>query len=108
MQGWKVAAVAERLEPPELSEWFLELRQQLGMEIIPLDSAAPRRNRPRPSCAAKILCLLCDRDLSGTGVEVEFFGERTRLPGGPAVLALRTGAPLLPTAVYFDTVGVTV
>ena len=100
VQGWKVAAVAERLEPPELSEWFLDLRQQLGMEIIPLDSAAAAEST-KAIRAAKVLCLLCDRDLSGTGVEVEFFGERTRLPGGPAVLALRTGAPLLPTAVYF-------
>ena len=47
------------------------------------------------------MCLLCDRDIGGAGVEVEFFGERTLLPGGPAMLALRTGAPLLPVAVYF-------
>ena len=47
------------------------------------------------------MCLLCDRDIEGDGVEVEFFGERTTLPGGPATLALRTGATLLPVAVYF-------
>ena len=49
----------------------------------------------------RIVCLLSDRDLEGDGVEVEFFGERTTLPGGPATLALRTGAPLVPAAVYF-------
>ena len=49
----------------------------------------------------RIVCLLSDRDLTGDGVEVEFFGERTTLPGGPATLALRTGAALLPVAVYF-------
>ena len=48
-----------------------------------------------------MVCLLCDRFLEGASVEVEFFGERTSLPAGPATLALRTGAPLLPTAVYF-------
>ena len=48
-----------------------------------------------------MVCLLCDRDLDHTGVEVEFFGERTTLPAGPATLAIRTGAALLPTAVYF-------
>ena len=48
------------------------------------------------------MCLLCDRDIGGNGVEVEFFGERTTLPAGPAVMALRTGCRLLPTAVYFD------
>ena len=49
----------------------------------------------------RIVCLLCDRDIAGDGVEVEFFGERTTLPGGPATLALRTGATLVPAAVYF-------
>ncbi len=49
----------------------------------------------------RIVCLLSDRDLTGDGVEVEFFGERTTLPAGPATLALRTGAALLPVAVYF-------
>jgi KDO2-lipid IV(A) lauroyltransferase len=47
------------------------------------------------------VALLSDRDIQGTGVEVEFFGERTTLPSGPATLALRTGAPLIPVAVYF-------
>ena len=49
----------------------------------------------------EIVCLLSDRNIGGGGVEVEFFGERTALPGGPATLALRTGAPILPVAVYF-------
>ena len=45
---------------------------------------------------------LSDRDIGGGGIEVEFFGERTTLPGGPAILSMRTGAPILPTAVYFQ------
>jgi KDO2-lipid IV(A) lauroyltransferase len=44
---------------------------------------------------------VCDRDIHGGGVDVEFFGERTTLPAGPAMLALRTGAPVFPTGVYF-------
>ena len=47
------------------------------------------------------MCLLCDRDLQGGGIEVEFFGERTTLPAGPATLGLRAGAPILPVGVYF-------
>ena len=47
------------------------------------------------------MCLLSDRDIRGGGIEVEFFGEKTTMPAGPATLALRTGAPLLPTGVYF-------
>jgi KDO2-lipid IV(A) lauroyltransferase len=52
-----------------------------------------------------VVCLLCDRDLGGGGIEVDFFGERTTLPGGPATLALRSGAPLIPTAVYATPAG---
>ena len=47
------------------------------------------------------MCLLCDRDISGDGIAVEFFGERTTLPGGPALTALRSGAPLIPVGCYF-------
>ena len=101
VQSDPVTAVVERLEPPALFEWFVELRRSFGFEIVPSGPrpAPPRSARSRPN---HTLALLCDRDLAGTGPEVEFFGERTTLPGGPATLALRTGAPLLPTAVYFD------
>jgi KDO2-lipid IV(A) lauroyltransferase len=46
------------------------------------------------------MCLLSDRDISGSGIDVDFFGERTRLPGGPALAALRSGAPLIAVGVY--------
>ena len=49
----------------------------------------------------RVVCLLCDRDLAGDGVTVSFFGEETTLPGGPATLALRSGAVVIPAAVYF-------
>jgi phosphatidylinositol dimannoside acyltransferase len=94
-------AVVERLEPPELYEWFTAVRRRLGFDTVPLGPEAGgalmrhlRENR--------VIGLLCDRDIGGTGVEVEFFGERTKLPGGPATLALRSGAPILPAAAYFD------
>jgi len=96
-----VTVVVERLEPPALFEWFAALRRSLGMEVVPLGPEAGTATA-RALKAGHVLALLCDRDLTGTGPEVEFFGERTTLPGGPATLALRTGAPLLPTAIYFD------
>lgn len=99
--GWETTAVAEQLEPPELYEWFLDLRNRLGMSIIPLGPAAGTEVTAALA-AGRIVCLLADRDLSGSGIEVEFFGERTTLPGGPALIALRSGSPLLPTAVYFE------
>jgi KDO2-lipid IV(A) lauroyltransferase len=94
-----VTVVVEPLEPPELFEWFADLRQQFGFTIVPLgpDAGAAVMRALKNN---DVVCLLCDRDVAGGGVEVEFFGERTALPGGPATLALRTGAPLLPAAVF--------
>jgi KDO2-lipid IV(A) lauroyltransferase len=99
-QGHKLTVVVEALEPPELFEWFVDLRQKLGMNVVPLgpEAGSTVLKALRDN---EVVCLLCDRDIGGGGVEVEFFGERTTLPPGPVTLALRTGAALLPTAVYF-------
>ncbi len=105
VRGWGLSAVVEPLEPPELFEWFLEFRRSLGMEIIPLGPDAA--GRVAASAARKqVVCLLSDRDLGGNGVPVEFFGEMTTLPAGPAVLGIRGGCAILPTAVYFTPDGV--
>jgi KDO2-lipid IV(A) lauroyltransferase len=99
-RGHDMLAVVERIEPPELLAWFADQRAAMGLEVVALgpdvSSTVLRALRDN-----RIVCLLCDRDIEGEGVEVEFFGERTTLPGGPATLALRTGATLVPTAVYF-------
>jgi KDO2-lipid IV(A) lauroyltransferase len=98
--GYRATVVAERIEPPELFDWFVELRRRLGMTVVPLgpEAAGPLLRALKGN---ELVGLVCDRDIGGSGVEVEFFGERTTLPSGPATLALRTGAPILPTAVYF-------
>jgi phosphatidylinositol dimannoside acyltransferase len=101
VQQRPVTAVVEQLDPPALFEWFVELRRSFGFEIVALGPEAGIATA-RALKANHTLALLCDRDLTGTGPQVEFFGERTTLPGGPATLALRTGAALLPTAIYFD------
>ena len=98
--GYRVVAVVEAVEPPELFRWFASLRRSLGLEVVPLDRGAGPTTLRRLK-ENVVLALVCDRDIGGTGVEVEFFGERTTLPGGPATLALRSGAALLPSAVYF-------
>lgn len=99
-RGHRLTVVVEPLDPPELFEWFVDLRRTLGMNVVPLgrDAAASVLSALR---ANEIACLLCDRDIQGGGVEVEFFGERTTLPAGPAMLGLRSGAPVLPVGVYF-------
>jgi lauroyl/myristoyl acyltransferase len=94
-----VTAVVERLEPPALFDWFVEFRQRIGMQIVPLGPDAGR-SIVGAIKQAHVVALLCDRDIGGGGTEVTFFGEKTTLPSGPAVLALRTGAPLIPTGVY--------
>jgi KDO2-lipid IV(A) lauroyltransferase len=94
----KVTAIVEPLQPPELFEWFVGLRESLGMEIHPLGPYAGKQIIDALG-RGHLVCLLCDRDLQGNGVPVEFFGEKTTLPGGPATIALRTGVPLMPAAV---------
>lgn len=100
-RGHRLAVVVEPLQPVELFEWFADLRRKFGMKVIPLgpDAGSECLRALRNN---EVLCLLSDRDLTGTGVEVEFFGETTTLPAGPATLALRCGSALLPTAVYFS------
>jgi KDO2-lipid IV(A) lauroyltransferase len=97
--GVPITAVVERLEPPELFEWFTEFRTNLGMHIVPLGPDAGREVI-KALKRNDLVCLLSDRDIDGSGVEVEFFGERTTLPAGPATLALRTGADLVPGAMF--------
>ena len=99
-QGHQITVVVEKVDPPELFEWFVDLRSGLGMNVIPLGPGAGGQVMQALN-DNHIVCLLADRDLGGGGIEVEFFGERTKLPAGPATLALRTGAPVLATGVYF-------
>ena len=100
-QGYKATVVVEPLEPPELFEWFADMRRSMGLEVVPLGPSAGTTVLRRLK-EGGIVGLVCDRDLAGTGVEVDFFGERTTLPSGPATLALRTGAPIIPCVVYFE------
>jgi KDO2-lipid IV(A) lauroyltransferase len=98
--GYPVTVVAERIDPPELFDWFVSLRSDLGMKVVPLGPEAGTAVL-RALKNNELVGLISDRDIPGTGIEVDFFGERTTLPSGPATLSLRTGAPIIPTAVYF-------
>ena len=99
-QGFPLTVVVEALKPPELFNWFADLRRSQGFRVIPLTRSAGV-SVVRALRANQIVALVSDRDIAGGGVEVDFFGERTTLPAGPATLASRLGVPLLPTAVYF-------
>ena len=84
---------------PALFEWFVAQRAAMGLTVVPLGEGSSGALL-RALKEGEIAGLVSDRDLVGNGVEVEFFGERTTLPGGAATLALRTGAPLVPVVVY--------
>jgi lauroyl/myristoyl acyltransferase len=103
-QGWGLTTVAERLKPEGLFRRFVAFRESLGMEIVPLvgGERAPLdvlADRVRES---RVVPLLADRDLTSRGVDVRFFGARTRMPAGPALLALRTGAPLFTCSLWYE------
>ncbi|PHX93995.1 MAG: phosphatidylinositol mannoside acyltransferase [Acidimicrobium sp.] len=99
-QGHNLHAVVEKLESQALFEMFIELRTSYGVNVIPLNDKAGVAVQ-EALAKNQVVALLCDRDLQGNGVEVEFFGERTTVPAGPAFFALRTGAALLPLGTYF-------
>ena len=101
--GVPFTTVAERLRPESLYDRFVAFRESLGMEVLPLTGGArpPYDVLVERLEAGGTLCLLADRDLSARGVDVEFFGETARMPAGPASLALRTGATLLPVTLSF-------
>ena len=96
---YQVTGVVEALDNDELRLWMEEWREAVGIQVLPLGQGLggelARRLR-----ANHVLCLMSDRNLGDGGVEVDFFGESTELPGGAATLALRTGATIVPVAVY--------
>ncbi len=97
--GMGMTAVAEELEPPELFEWFKEKRESIGIRVEPLNDRAGATLLSTLR-GGGVVGLLCDRDIQGNGIEVEFFGERVTMPAGPATLALRTDATLVAAACY--------
>lgn len=101
-EGIPVVAVAEVLPNRRITDWFTRMRAEFGIEIVLATGRIEVMRRLEQAIAAnKAVALLSDRDLGRRGVEVEFFGEETTMPPGPATLAVRTGAPLFPVGCYF-------
>jgi lauroyl/myristoyl acyltransferase len=94
--------VAERLKPETLYDRFVAYRESLGMEVLPHTGGSAFGTLARRLRAGGLVCLVADRDLSASGVEVKFFGEAARMPAGPAMLAQQTGALLLPVTLWYD------
>lgn len=101
--GVPLTTVAERLKPEALYRRFLDFRESLGMRIIPHSGGGqPVDELMRALDRGHVVPLLADRDLSRRGVEVDFFSGRTKMPAGPALLAIRTGAPLYVVSMWFE------
>ena len=99
-EGRSVVAVAEQLRPPRLYELFVANRTAIGIEVLGLGEPGLGRALASRLGEGRIVALVADRDLTGRGVEVTMFGGRRRLPAGPALLSITTGAPLLVTPVF--------
>ena len=104
-KGARLVTVAEILKPRALFEKFLAYRQAIGMEVLPLDSRAfpTLMQRARDG---KLIALVADRDLSSSGIDIEFFGGIARMPAGPAIVAIRTGIPLVTAFVSYTDTGI--
>jgi lauroyl/myristoyl acyltransferase len=102
MGAGSFTTVAERLKPESVFQRFLKFREGLGMEVLPTTGGPhPFGVMARRLREGKLICLVADRDLSDTGVEVDFFGEKALMPGGSAALAIQTGAALMPVSCWF-------
>jgi phosphatidylinositol dimannoside acyltransferase len=96
--------VVERLRPESVYDRFVAFREGFGLEVLPASGGvssafATLAQRLR---AGKTVGLVCDRDVTGRGMEVEFFGEKARMMGGAAALAVQTGAALMPVILWFE------
>lgn len=101
-----VTTVAERLEPPEMYQAFVDLRNAIGLSILPLDDGHDvfRELVRTAKAGSALIPLLADRDLTARGVEVDLFGHRARVAAGPAALAVATGSPLFVTLLHHERV----
>ena len=100
--GIPVLAAAEGLSNERIVDWFVGVRRDLGIETVIMRKG----NKVTTSLARRlkeggVIALVSDRDVSGRGIPVDFFGEQTTMPAGPVALAERSGAALLPVGCYF-------
>jgi len=104
-KGVNLVTVAEHLKPEKLFLKFLEYRQNMGMEVLPLDGRVLGTLAQRLRQGA-LVALVADRDLSRSGISVNFFNGPSRMPAGPALLAIKTDAPLITAFVSYTDTGI--
>ncbi|MFD0903553.1 phosphatidylinositol mannoside acyltransferase [Actinomadura sediminis] len=100
--GHPFTTVAERLKPESLFDRFVEFREGLGMEVLAHKGASAYGRMARRLREGRPVCLVVDRDLTDSGVDVEFFGATARMPAVSAALAIQTGAALIPVTLWYE------
>ena len=103
--GAPLVTVAEHLKPEKLFQKFLAYRESIGMEVLDANTRALATLAQRLR-SNRLIALVADRDLSRSGIEVNFFGGPSRMPVGPALLSIQTGAPLITAFVKYETSGI--
>ncbi|MEN8113111.1 MAG: phosphatidylinositol mannoside acyltransferase [Actinomycetota bacterium] len=101
----RVLSVAEELPNRRITEWFVETRAAFGIDIIVAGRGSTMATLTTALNEGKVVALVADRDVTGKGVEVEFFGETTKMPAGPVSLAELTGAAIFPIGSYYTDAG---
>jgi phosphatidylinositol dimannoside acyltransferase len=98
--GYHLAVIAEVVRPRRLFRKFVQLRETVGLEVVPLARGQRKLDRLEEVLAANhMVGLLAERDLTRRGPVVQLFGEPARIPRGPVALARKTGAPVFPATV---------
>lgn len=100
--GYPFTTVAERLKPESLFDRFVEFREGLGMEVLAHKGASAYGRMAQRLRAGRPVCLVVDRDLTESGIDVEFFGATARMPAVSAALAIQTGAALIPVTLWYE------
>ena len=103
--GITLTAVVEKLKPEAIFKKFLAYRQSIGIEAISHKEKTIPILTQRLQ-AGKLIALVADRDMSRNGIEVNFFGKTSKMPSGPAILAIKTGAPLITAYVRYTSGGI--
>ncbi|WP_433324003.1 phosphatidylinositol mannoside acyltransferase [Spirillospora sp. CA-294931] len=100
--GHPFTTVAERLKPESLFDRFVAFRESLGMEVLAHRGASAYGRMAQRLRSGRPVCLVVDRDLSASGIDVEFFGATARMPAVSAALAIQTGAALYPVTLWYE------
>mgnify|MGYP001332350655 FL=1 len=103
--GITLTAVVEKLKPEAIFKKFLAYRESIGIEAISHKEKTIPILTERLQ-AGKLIALVADRDMSRNGIEVNFFGKTSKMPSGPAILAIKTGAPLITAYVRYTPSGI--